>query len=66
MYCPNCGKKLNEGEKFCSGCGNKVGAVNSLVPEGKAKLPVVMDVTAKKEKSKKPVGLIAFCCVLVV
>ncbi|MBP3323086.1 MAG: zinc-ribbon domain-containing protein, partial [Clostridia bacterium] len=66
MYCPNCGKKLNEDEKFCSGCGKKVGTVNSLVPKDKAKLPVVMDVTTRKEKSKKPVGLIAFCCVLVV
>lgn len=24
-YCNNCGKQLNEGEGFCSGCGTKVG-----------------------------------------
>ena len=24
MYCKNCGKLLEEGDKFCSGCGTKV------------------------------------------
>ena len=24
MYCSKCGKKLNEGDVFCSGCGTKV------------------------------------------
>lgn len=24
MYCSKCGKKLDEGVKFCSGCGNKI------------------------------------------
>ena len=23
--CPNCGKKLTEGVKFCAGCGTKIG-----------------------------------------
>lgn len=25
MYCQNCGKKLNDGAKFCDGCGTKTG-----------------------------------------
>lgn len=24
MKCPNCGKELNPGDKFCKGCGTKV------------------------------------------
>jgi uncharacterized membrane protein YvbJ len=24
MFCINCGKKLNDGANFCSGCGSKV------------------------------------------
>lgn len=27
MFCPNCGTKLNEGAKFCHGCGTPVGSV---------------------------------------
>lgn len=36
MYCKNCGKSLNIGEKFCSNCGakaeneNNIGGINSL------------------------------------
>ncbi len=26
MYCQNCGKELNEGAKFCEGCGQAVGS----------------------------------------
>ena len=24
MHCPNCGKELNENQKFCGGCGSDV------------------------------------------
>lgn len=24
-FCPNCGSKLTSGDKFCAGCGNKIG-----------------------------------------
>lgn len=27
MFCPQCGKQLNDGAKFCSGCGSPVAAV---------------------------------------
>ncbi len=36
MYCQNCGKELNEGAKFCEGCGQAVGgsqAATTVVKE---------------------------------
>lgn len=27
MHCPNCGKELNDNQKFCGGCGNDVSAI---------------------------------------
>ena len=36
MFCKNCGAKLDEGSKFCSGCGMAVNAEGkspeSLIP----------------------------------
>jgi len=42
QYCSNCGSVLNEGSKFCSGCGNQV---TGLAGEGKK---------SSKEKTDKP------------
>ena len=29
MYCPNCGKEMNDNDKFCGNCGNNIaGGVN--------------------------------------
>lgn len=28
-FCQNCGKELNEGEKFCEGCGQAVGSART-------------------------------------
>ncbi|MBR5116780.1 MAG: zinc-ribbon domain-containing protein, partial [Lachnospiraceae bacterium] len=26
MFCPNCGKQLPEGSRFCAGCGTQLNA----------------------------------------
>lgn len=38
MFCKNCGAKLDEGSKFCSGCGMAVNAEGKL-PETVAENP---------------------------
>lgn len=32
MYCPNCGKELPEGQRFCDGCGANVAAAAAQAP----------------------------------
>ena len=32
MYCSHCGKELEEGAKFCSYCGEKVGSYSGTFP----------------------------------
>ena len=32
MFCKNCGKQLNQGEKFCVNCGNKINIDNEIMP----------------------------------
>lgn len=38
MFCNKCGKEINPGAKFCQGCGNPVGVVNTTV---EATAPVI-------------------------
>ncbi|MCR5726493.1 MAG: tetratricopeptide repeat protein [Lachnospiraceae bacterium] len=33
MFCTNCGKKLENGANFCSGCGERVVTVDDVIPE---------------------------------
>lgn len=35
MFCPNCGKEIEDGSEFCPNCGTnlKVGATNKVVQE---------------------------------
>ena len=34
MFCKNCGAKLDEGSKFCSGCGMAVNAGRKITRNG--------------------------------
>ena len=43
MFCPNCGKEIQEGAGFCPSCGNKVSGASS---------------DAMKEKFKKAADLL--------
>ena len=36
MNCPKCGKELKDGDKFCTGCGTKIGDGAAGYPEGAA------------------------------
>ena len=36
MNCPKCGKELKDGDKFCTGCGTKIGDGSAGYPEGAA------------------------------
>jgi uncharacterized membrane protein YvbJ len=35
MFCPNCGKELNEGATFCPLCGTKIGERKAIVADEK-------------------------------
>lgn len=55
MFCPNCGKQLNENEKFCSECGtqtniNAVTDVNPSVQTEPANTTIVNQEPKKKKK----------------
>jgi uncharacterized membrane protein YvbJ len=36
MFCENCGRKIEEGIKFCPGCGTQVGAAGVSTNQEKA------------------------------
>ena len=57
MFCSNCGTKLNEGAKFCHGCGAAVGAVIPPAP------PVIEQPAQPKpqERQQEYVGKILKC-----
>ena len=57
MYCQSCGNKLNEGEKFCTKCGNSVDA--EVVQNNN----VSTNVGKKKIKWRIPITL--FLCSMV-
>ena len=54
MFCSNCGTKLNEGAKFCHGCGFAVGTVTPSAP------PVV-EQPKTQERQQEYVGKILKC-----
>jgi hypothetical protein len=34
MYCPNCGKSVDDALKYCSGCGERLSKIDELDKEG--------------------------------
>lgn len=59
MFCIKCGKEYQEGEKFCSGCGNnleeKVEETGEIKLENQA--PVYQQIIVPKRPSEKFSGL---------
>ena len=45
MFCPNCGKKLNEHELVCSNCGTQISNTNQNIP--------IVKVTTTEQLTKK-------------
>ena len=60
MFCSNCGTKLNEGAKFCHGCGTAVGTVTPSAPPAP---PVVEQSIQPKpqERQQEYIGKILKC-----
>lgn len=57
MFCSNCGTKLNEGARFCHGCGSAVGAAPApVVPE-----PPVQPKANSQERQQEYVGKVLKC-----
>ena len=55
MYCRNCGNKIAEGDKFCSGCGTKVELEGSSVAAPAAPVPAP-SMAAEPEVKAEPVA----------
>ena len=57
MFCSNCGTKLNEGARFCHGCGSAVGAA----PAPAVPAPPVQPKANPQERQQEYVGKILKC-----
>lgn len=57
MFCSNCGTKLNDGAKFCHGCGSPVNAV----PVAATSEPSVQQRANPNERQQEYVGKILKC-----
>ena len=57
MFCSNCGTKLNEGAKFCHGCGSAVGTVAPPTPPA----PPVVEQPKPQERQQEYIGKILKC-----
>ena len=57
MFCSNCGTKLNEGAKFCHGCGSPVGATLVTAPSE----PPAVPKTNPQERQQEYAGTILKC-----
>lgn len=59
LFCPNCGTKLNEGSKFCHGCGAAVGTV---IPQPQVQTPPpVQQEPSRSERQQEYVGKVLKC-----
>lgn len=59
LFCSNCGTKLNEGSKFCHGCGAAVGTV---VPQPQVQTPPpVQQEPNRSERQQEYVGKVLKC-----
>lgn len=73
MYCSNCGKKLNDGDNFCPGCGIMVTESQRISAEMRQRKEFFgiddlndIEVPLKKEeisvnKTGKTLGIVGFC-----
>lgn len=69
VFCSNCGTKLNEGAKFCHGCGSAVGTVQKDETSGKQQVPPTPTQPAtdyvregfSKERQQEYVGRVLKC-----
>lgn len=69
MFCPNCGKELKDGVKFCGGCGNGVAPVEETAHVATATSPVPQEEPierAVKKKKKTPAGVKVLIAVLII
>ena len=57
LFCSNCGTKLNEGAKFCHGCGSPVGASPVTAPVE----PPVVPTINPQERQQEYVGKVLKC-----
>ncbi len=54
MFCSNCGKKVNEGAKFCWNCGSEIFVhEQTAVSESEKQTPVPPPSSAKEEKQEE-------------
>ena len=74
MFCPNCGKQLNDNAKFCTGCGTPLQAAPVVAPQpapvvAPQPTPSPAPDKAKSNSSKKkwiPIVCIAAAALLVI
>lgn len=57
MYCSNCGKKLTDGQRFCSECGSPCAADDKVKPEERIQFNAA-DQHASSEVKNHPLPLI--------
>lgn len=65
MFCRNCGKEMNETQKFCPFCGQKVGG-DTAYPSSNGYLQTAAVVNQRKSKTRLIVGVVAAVIVLIV
>jgi len=67
MFCPNCGKQIPDGSKFCPYCGAKIGIVEGIKPDSKkySQQGNTGERVVNKEKRKKNLAIIIIPIVVV-
>ena len=59
MFCPNCGKEIPAGSKFCPGCGNATGNVPN-VSTASASGPAAPQANANDAEQNKGMAVLAY------
>lgn len=60
LFCSNCGIKLNEGSKFCHGCGTAVGTI-ATQPQAVPTPPPIPTEEKKSQRQQEFVGKVLKC-----
>ena len=66
MFCPNCGKQLNDNAQFCSGCGTPTKKPAQATPRPAPAAPVIQQPAPKKPSNKKWIPIVAVIAAVVV